>query len=65
MWGSRQQMRGFRDLTEDERRAKMKEMNGFCLKRFSEALKDEALAKKVEDYFEKQRAGRINGGNRP
>ncbi len=61
---SRQQMRGFRDLSQDERRAKMKEMNDYRLKRFSEALKDEALAKKVEDYFKKQRASRMNGGNR-
>ncbi|MEJ7684631.1 MAG: hypothetical protein WKG06_43635 [Segetibacter sp.] len=62
---SRQQMRGLRDLSGDERRAKMKEMNDYRMKRFSEALKDEALAKKVGDYFEKQRAARMNGGNRP
>lgn len=59
---SRQQMMAMRDLSEDQRTAKMKELNAFRLKRWSEALKDEALAKKVADYFEKQRAARMNGG---
>ena len=57
---SRQQMRGLRDLSEDERNTKMKEMNDTRLKRWSAALKDEALAKKVADYYEKQRAARMN-----
>jgi len=62
---SRQQMRGLRDLSQEERATKMKEMNDTRLKRWSEALKDEALAKKVADYYEKQQANRINGGGRP
>jgi len=57
---SRQQMRGLRDLSESERTTKMKEMNDTRLKRWSEALKDEALAKKVADYYEKQRGARMN-----
>ncbi len=62
---SRQQMRGLRDLPEDQRAAKMKEMNDMRMKRWTSALKDEALAKKVADYFEKQRAARANGGGGP
>ena len=59
---TRQQMRGLRDLSEDQRTAKMKEINDYRLKRWTAALKDEALAKKVAEYFEKQRAARANGG---
>lgn len=59
---SRQQMMAMRDLSEDQRTSKMKELNASRLKRWTEALKDEALAKKVADYFEKQRAARMNGG---
>lgn len=59
---TRQQMRGMRDLSEDQRTAKMKEINEYRLKRWTSALKDEALAKKVADYFEKQRVARMNGG---
>src|SRR4051794_20416238 len=59
---TREQMRGFRDLSEDQRSAKMKEMNDYRVKRWTSALKDEALAKKVAEYYEKQRAARANGG---
>ena len=62
---SRQQMRGFRDLSDDQRAAKMKEMNEMRLKRWTSALKDEALAKRVAEYYEKQRAARANGGGGP
>ena len=62
---SRQQMRGMRDLSDDQRAAKMKEMNEMRMKRWSSALKDEALAKKVAEYYEKQRAARANGGGGP
>lgn len=58
----RQQMRGLRDLSEDQRAAKRKEINDMLLKRWTSALKDETLAKKVAEYFEKQRAARANGG---
>lgn len=58
----RQQMRGLRDLSADQRTAKMKELNDQRVARYTSALKDEALAKKVADYFEKQRAARANGG---
>jgi hypothetical protein len=59
---SRQSMRALRELSEDERRAKMKEMNDARQKRWAEALKSEELAKKVADLYEKQRAARANGG---
>lgn len=62
---TRQQMRALRDLSEDQRGAKMKEINDYRLKRWTEALKDEALAKKVAEYYEKQRANRPNGGGGP
>jgi hypothetical protein len=58
----RQQMRGLRDLSDDQRQAKMKELNDYRLKRWTEALKDEALAKRVAEFYEKQRAARMNGG---
>lgn len=62
---SRQQMRGMRDLSDDQRQAKMKEMNEYRMRRWSAALKDEALAKRVAEYYEKQRAARANGGGGP
>jgi len=62
---SMQQMRGMRDLSQEERTSKMKEMNDYRLKRWSAALNDEALAKKVADYYEKQRANRAQGGTPP
>jgi hypothetical protein len=62
---SRQQMRGMRDLSDDQRAAKMKEMNEMRMKRWSAALKDEALAKRVAEYYEKQRANRPAGGGGP
>ncbi|MDQ6813056.1 MAG: hypothetical protein M3040_04910 [Bacteroidota bacterium] len=61
----RQQMRGLRDLPEDQRAAKRKEMNDMMMKRWTSALKDEALAKRVAEYYEKQRAARANGGGGP
>jgi hypothetical protein len=60
-----QQMRGLRDLSNDERQAKMKEMNDTKLKRWTAALQDEALAKKVADFYEKQRQQRRPGGDTP
>ena len=57
---TRKQMKDFRDLSGDQRRSKMKEMKEYRLKRWSEALKDESLAKKVEDYYVSQRANRMN-----
>jgi hypothetical protein len=59
---TREQMRGLRDLSDDQRTAKIKEINEYRLKRWTAALKDEALAKKVADFYEKQRAARSNGG---
>jgi hypothetical protein len=47
-------MRGMRDMTQEERQNKMKEINDLKLKRWSAALKDEALAKKVADFYKKQ-----------
>jgi hypothetical protein len=62
---ARQQRMALRDLPEDQRAAKRKEMNEMMLKRWSSALKDEALAKRVAEYYEKQRANRPNGGGGP
>jgi hypothetical protein len=58
---TREQMRGLRDLSDDQRTAKIKEINDYRLKRWTAALKDEALAKKVAEFYEKQRAARANG----
>ncbi len=60
----RQQMGNFRDMSQDERRQKMKEMSEYRMKRWTQALNDEALAKKISDYYEKERAKRMNGGGR-
>jgi len=61
-----QQMRGMRDLTPEQRQAKMKEVGDARQKRWAAALKDDALAQKVADYYEKQRQQRMqNGGGRP
>lgn len=59
---TRQGMRGFRDLSDEERRTKMKEMNDQRQRRWAQALKSEDLAKKIAEYYEKQRAARMNGG---
>jgi hypothetical protein len=59
---SMQQMRGMRDLSMEERMAKMKEMNEYRTKRWTAALRDEVLAKKVADYYEKLRQQRMQGG---
>lgn len=56
-----QQMRGLRDLSDDQRSAKMKEVNDTRLKRWTSALHDEALANKVAAYYQKQWANRPGG----
>ena len=60
-----QQRRGLRDLTPEDRQAKMKEMNEAMAKRMSTALKDEALARKVIAYQQEQQKMRQQGGGRP
>ncbi len=55
-------MRGMRDLSPEERQTKMKTANEARDKRFATALKDEALAKKVSEFYEKQRQQRMQGG---
>ena len=61
-----QQRRGMRDLTPEDRQAKMKELNEAMAKRMAMALKDEALAKKVMAYQqERQQKMRQQGGGRP
>lgn len=60
----RGQMRGFRDMGDDERRTKMTEMNAYRTKRIKDALKDEELSKKVEEYYAQERTRMMNrGGN--
>ena len=53
-----QQMRDFRELPEDVRRSKIKDLDGYRLKRWSEALKNEELAKKVAEFYQKEREKR-------
>lgn len=56
------QMRGLRNLTPEERQAKMKEVSEIRMKRLTSALQDEALAKKVSDFLDKQRMQRGGQG---
>jgi len=58
----RQQMRGMRDLSQEERQAKMKEHEAALEKRLTSALKDEALAKKVIAYQKEQMQKMRQGG---
>jgi len=60
-----QARRGMRDLSQEERQAKMKEINEAMAKRLAAALKDEALAKKVIAYQQEQQAKMRQGGGRP
>jgi hypothetical protein len=60
-----QQMRGLRDMTDDEQKAKRKELNEYRLARWTAALKDKDLAVKVAEYYEMQRAQRQQAGDRP
>lgn len=65
-----QARRGMRDLSQEERQTKMKEINEAMAKRLTAALKDEALAKKVMAYQAEQQAkmrqgGGGQGGGRP
>ncbi len=65
-WEFQAQQRGMRDLTPEERQTKMKDINDAKMKRMVAAFKDEALAKKVADFYEKQRQQRGGqGGGRP
>jgi len=57
-----QQMRGLRDLSREERMSKRKELNEERLKRWTSALQDEPLAKKVAEFYEKQRQQRMQHG---
>lgn len=59
------QMRGLRDLSDDERQAKIKEVNDAKLKRWTSALQDESLAKKVAEFYQKQRRNGPGGGTPP
>ena len=56
---SMQQMRGFRDLSQDDRIAKMKEVDAYRKKRWAEVLQNGDLVKKVTDYYEQRRAKRM------
>jgi uncharacterized protein YkwD len=56
-----QQMRGFRDLSQDERIAKMKEANDYRKKRWAEVLKNDDLVNKVADYYQQRQQRRMQG----
>ena len=55
----RKEMMQLRDLAPEERMGKMAELNELRMKKYSEALKDEALAKKVMDYEAEQMKKRM------
>ena len=55
----RKEMMQLRDLAPEERMGKMTELNELRMKKYSEALKDEALAKKVMDYEAEQMKKRM------
>ena len=46
----RKEMMQLKDLAPEERMGKMAELNELRMKKYTDALKDEALAKKVMDY---------------
>jgi hypothetical protein len=58
---ARQQMRGMRDLSQDERMAKMKEVMDYRKKRWAQALQNDDLVKKVSDYYDQQQQRRMQG----
>ncbi len=55
----RKEMMQLRDLAPEERMGKMAELNELRMKKYREALKDEALAKKVMDYEAEQMKKRM------
>ena len=55
----RKEMMQLKDLAPEERMGKMAELNELRMKKYTEALKDEALAKKVVDYLDEQNKKRI------
>ena len=50
----RKEMMQLRDLAPEERMGKMAELNELRMKKYTDALKDEALAKKVMEYEAEQ-----------
>ncbi|NIM35139.1 MAG: hypothetical protein GTN67_06820 [Hydrotalea flava] len=53
-----------RDLSRDERMAKMKALNDLRMKRWTAALNnDPALAQKVADFYEQERKQRMQNRN--
>ncbi|MDR0792692.1 MAG: hypothetical protein LBE82_05250 [Chitinophagaceae bacterium] len=56
-----QQMRGMRDLSQDERMAKMKEVTDYRQKRWAQALQNDDLVKKVSDYYQQRMQRRMQG----
>ena len=64
-WEFQAQLRGMRDLSPEERQTKMKDINQAKMKRMVTAFKDEALANKVAEFYQKlraQRGGQGDGG---
>ena len=55
----RKEMLQLRDLAPEERMGKMQELNELRKKKYTEALKDEALAQKVMDYEAEQMKKRM------
>ena len=70
--GSRQQMRGLRDLSEEDRKKKMDEMQADQLKQYKAIPLTDDQVKAVQSFFEemrknmqqqRQNGGQGNGGN--
>ena len=66
-FNSRSKMRGFRDLTEDERKKKMEEIQAEINKEYATIPLTEEKIKAVNEFFEEQRKQmqqrQNNGGN--
>ena len=68
-WEARSKMRGMRDLSEDDRKKKMDEVQGDITKQYKDIPLTDDQIKSVNDFFEEQRKQmqqqrQQNGGNR-
>jgi hypothetical protein len=67
-WNARMQMRGSRDLSQDERKKKMDDIQADANKQYKDIPLTDDQIKSVNDFFEEQRKQmqqqRQNGGNR-
>jgi hypothetical protein len=59
---ARQQMRGFRDLSEDDRKKKMEVIQADLDKKYKEIPLTESQIKSVNEFYEEMRKNRQQGG---